>query len=87
MENQNVKFTQTVKELWKIAKERKIKYYYKMRREELLSALNPNTSASVNPNTRVVPNPNVRVRIGANPIRIVTNTSASLRSVRTPPSE
>ena len=46
MENQNVKFRQTVKELRQMAKERKIKYYYKMRREELLSALNPNTSAT-----------------------------------------
>ena len=88
MENQNVKFRQTVRELRQIAKERKIKYYYKMRREELLSALrlgtNSSTSASVNPNTRVVPNPNVRVRIGTNLIRIVPNTSASVRTVQNP---
>ena len=32
MENQNVKFRQTVKELRQMAKERKIKYYYKKRR-------------------------------------------------------
>ena len=55
MENKNVK------ELREIAKERKIKYYYKLRREDLLAAL-------VHKGPATVANPDTRVRIVQRPI-------------------
>ena len=60
MENQNVK------EFRQIAKERKIKYYYKMRRDELISALieEARGSAIVAPATVVHTGPATVVHTG-----------------------
>ena len=82
----------TVNELREIAKERSIKYYYKMRREELLNALiqrqigrpapapapAPNTSVRIVPSTRVRIVPSTRVRIVSRPVPALRLTLASL---------
>ena len=64
MENKNVK------ELQEIAKEQKIKYYYKLRREDLLAALTHIETATSVPHieTATVANPDTRVGIVQRPI-------------------
>ena len=47
----------TVKELREIAKERKIKYYYKLRREDLMRALQPVVTTLVAGSARPIPAP------------------------------
>ena len=51
----------TVKELKQIAKERRIKYYYKFKKEDLVRALQSVSSREYNTKVRVVPSTKVKI--------------------------
>ena len=65
----------TVKELREIAKERKIKYYYKLRREDLMRALQPVVQRPVPAPRPVVQRPVVQRFILDKPILSSTSSS------------